>query len=151
MAVVHASHDVLIRCDALSVFSFLADGANNPRWREGLRSVILRSGAPGAVGAVYQQSYEHGSLSSIPGTYRITASRSGAELEFAVLYGPVGTRGGYYLSTEGDSTRVRYALDFTPRGFRRFYWRDSQRVLEQEVRQLERLKAILETPLERVA
>lgn len=151
MAVVHASHDVLIRCDALSVFSFLADGANNPQWREGLRSVILRSGAPGAVGAVYQQAYEHSTVSSIPGTYRITASRSGAELEFAVLYGPVGTRGGYYLSTEGDSTRVRYALDFTPRGFRRFYWRDSQRILEQEVRQLERLKEVLETPLERVA
>ncbi|MDP5226765.1 MULTISPECIES: hypothetical protein [Arthrobacter] len=148
---VHASRDVLVHCDALTVFDFLADGANNRLWREGLRSVVLRGGAPGKVGAVYQQSYYPGQSSIIPGTYRITNSRSGAELEFSVLYGPVGARGGFYLSTEGDSTRVRYALDFTPRGLRRFYWRDSHRLLEQEVFQVERLKAVLDTPSQQVA
>ncbi|MFJ3957192.1 hypothetical protein [Arthrobacter sp. NPDC090010] len=148
---VHASHDVLIHCDALTVFDFLADGINNSLWRDGLRSVVLRSGAAGKVGAVYQQSYHSNQVSGIPGTYRITASRSGAELEFAVLYGPIGTRGGYYLSTEGESTRVRYALDFTPRGFRRLYWRDSHKLLAQEVQQLERLKAVLEAPSQHAA
>jgi len=51
----HAENEITIRRPAAEVFSFLADGLNNTRWRPGVRSIALASGVAGTEGAVYSQ------------------------------------------------------------------------------------------------
>ena len=53
---------------------------------------------------------------AVCGEFQITEARPGAEIQYRALTGPERTHGGYYLSTEGGSTRVRFALECEPRG-----------------------------------
>jgi uncharacterized membrane protein len=139
-----AEHEVLIRRDAMSVYTFLVDGLNLPQWRDGIRSIGLAAGAVGAKGAVYQQTLVGRSGRPVAGDFEITQARPGAEIQFQVIAGPVRPSGGYYLSTEPDGTRVRFALEFQPKGFKALMKSMIQRTMKAEVAQLERLKHVLE-------
>jgi uncharacterized membrane protein len=139
-----AEHEVLIRRDAMSVYTFLVDGLNLPQWRDGIRSIGLAAGAVGAKGAVYQQTLVGRSGRPVAGDFEITQARPGAEIQFQVIAGPVRPSGGYYLSTEPDGTRVRFALEFQPKGFKGLLNTVVQRTMKAEVAQLERLKHVLE-------
>ena len=68
----------------------------------------------------------------------------GAEIQYQVIVGPARPHGGYYLSTEGPSTRVRFALNCEPKGFLVRVTNPFRRRMKAEVGQLERLKSILE-------
>jgi len=94
-----AEHEVLIRCDAMTVYAFLVDGTNLPQWRQGIRSIALMSGAAGTKGAVYRQTITGRSGRTIPADFEITHARPGAEIQFRVISGPSQPSGGYYLST----------------------------------------------------
>ena len=111
-----AEYDVVIHRDAMSVYNFLLDPGHLPLWREGVRSVELHSGAAGAKGAVYRQT----------------------------VAGPARPHGGYYLSTEGPGTRVRFALNCEPKGFLARLTNPLRRRMKTEVGQLDRLKSLLE-------
>ena len=139
-----AEHEVLIRRDAMSVYTFLVDGLNRPLWRDGIRSIGLAAGAVGAKGAVYQQTLVSRSGRPVAGDFEITQARPGAEIQFQVIAGPVRPSGGYYLSTEQDGTRVRFALEFQPKGLKGLMKSMIQRTMKAEVAQLERLKHVLE-------
>ena len=139
-----AEHEVLIRRDAMSVYTFLVDGLNLPLWRDGIRSIGLAAGAVGAKGAVYQQTLVSRSGRPVAGDFEITQARPGAEIQFQVIAGPVRPSGGYYLSTEQDGTRVRFALEFQPKGLKGLMKSMMQRTMKAEVAQLERLKHVLE-------
>jgi uncharacterized membrane protein len=139
-----AEHEVLIRRDAMSVYTFLVDGLNLPLWRDGIRSIGLAAGAVGAKGAVYQQTLVSRSGRPVAGDFEITQARPGAEIQFQVIAGPVRPSGGYYLSTEQDGTRVRFALEFQPKGLKGLMKSMIQRTMKAEVAQLERLKHVLE-------
>ena len=58
--------------------------------------------------------------------------------------GPERTHGGYYLSTEGGNTRVRFALECEPRGILARLKSPFRRRMKAEVCQLEQLKSVLE-------
>ena len=112
-----AEYDVVIHCDAMSVYNFLLDPGHLPLWRDGVRSVELLS-APQAprVPCTSRPSPDRAagpwprtSKSSKPGRARRFSTRSSSAR--------LRPRGGYYLSTEGRSTRVRFALNCEPRGF----------------------------------
>lgn len=45
---VFAEYDIVIERDAMSVYNFLLDARNLPSWRQGIRSVDLETGSPGA-------------------------------------------------------------------------------------------------------
>jgi uncharacterized membrane protein len=139
-----AEHEVLIERDAIVVYNFLLDGLNLPSWREGIRSIKLRSGNEGAKGAVYQQTLTGPGGRPVAGDFEITEARPGAEIQFQVIAGPARPHGGYYLSTEGNSTRVRFALEYQPKGFMVLASGMIQRSMKAEVAQLERLKVVLE-------
>jgi uncharacterized membrane protein len=142
--VAFAEYDVVIQRDAMSVYDFLLDARNLPRWRAGIRSIELASGASGTKGAVYRQTIAGPGGRHLCGDFQITEARPGAEIQFEALAGPERTHGGYYLSTEGGSTRVRFALDCEPRGiFARLKF-PFRRRMKAEVCQLEQLKAVLE-------
>jgi uncharacterized membrane protein len=139
-----AEHEVLIRRDAMAVYTFLVDGLNLPQWRDGIRSIGLASGAVGTKGAVYQQTLVSRSGRPVAGDFEITQARPGAEIEFQVIAGPARASGGYYLSTEQDGTRVRFALEFQPKGLKGLMNTMIHRTMKAEVAQLERLKHVLE-------
>lgn len=128
----------------MSIFRFLLDGLNLPSWRDGIRSIELRSGAIGAKGAVYQQTLTGPGGRPIAGDFQITEVRPGAEIQFQVIAGPARPHGGYYLSTEGSSTRVRFAIEYHPKGLAGLMNNMIQRTMKAEVSQLERLKTVLE-------
>jgi uncharacterized membrane protein len=142
--VAFAEYDVLIQRDAMSVYNFLADARNLPRWRLGIRSIELQSGAEGAKGAVYRQLLAGPGGRVVPGDFEITEARPGAELRYQVTVGQIRPKGGYYLSTEGQRTRVRFALECEPKGILARWRRPFRRAMKAEVVQLERLKAVLE-------
>jgi uncharacterized membrane protein len=142
--VAFAEYEVVVERDAMSIFRFLLDGLNLPSWRDGIRSIELRSGAIGAKGAVYQQTLTGPGGRPIAGDFQITEVRPGAEIQFQVIAGPARPHGGYYLSTEGSSTRIRFALEYHPKGLAGLMNNMIQRTMKAEVAQLERLKTVLE-------
>lgn len=145
-----AEHEVLIRRDAMAVYLYLMDATNLPHWREAVRSVKLVQGSAGTKGAVYRKMVAGRSGLSIPAELEITQARPGAEIQFRVTSGPSNRSGGYYLSTENDGTRLRYALEARPEGSFSFLGRFgllnkiAQRRVRAEVSQLDRLKDVLE-------
>ena len=107
-------------------------------------------GSAGTKGAVYRKMVAGRSGLSIPAELEITQARPGAEIQFRVTSGPSNRSGGYYLSTENDGTRLRYALEARPEGPFSFLDRFgllnriAQRRVRTEVSQLDRLKDVLE-------
>jgi uncharacterized membrane protein len=142
--VAFAEYDVLIKSDAMSVYNFLADARNLQRWRVGIRSIELQSGAAGAKGAVYRQLLSGPGGRTVAGEIEIIEARPGAEIQYQVIVGQTRPRGGYYLSTEGQRTRVRFALECEPKGILDRLRNPLRRAMKAEVCQLERLKAVLE-------
>ena len=139
-----AEHEVLIRRDAMAVYTYLIDGMNLPQWREGIRTVSLVSGAAGTKGAVYQQITAGRAGRPVANDFEVTQARPGAEIQFQFISGPARPAGGYYLSTEPAGTRVRFALEFQPKGLMGLMSTMIQRTMKSEVAQLERLKDVLE-------
>ncbi|GAC1599037.1 MAG: hypothetical protein NVS3B6_07960 [Pseudarthrobacter sp.] len=138
-----AEHEVLIPRDALDVYTFLVDGMNLPKWRTGTRSISLASGAARAKGAVYRQTVLGRSGWPVSADFEITEARPGAEVRYQVIAGQNRPAGGYYLSTEPDGTRVRFALECQPKGLLGLMNSGIQRAMKAEVAQLERLKDVL--------
>lgn len=145
--VAFAEYEVLIQRDAISVFRFLADGLNLPLWSEAVRSVELLSGAPATKGSVYQRTVIGPGGRTVPCDFQITQIRPGAEIQFQVIAGPAQPHGGYYLSSEGNSTRVRFALEYQPKGLMALVNGAVHQSMKAEVAQLERLKTVLEGQL----
>jgi uncharacterized membrane protein len=142
--VAYAENEVVIQRDAMSIYNFLVDPVNLPLWREGLRSVELLSGAAGSPGAVYRPHFADTDRRRESADFELTVTRPGAEIQFQVLAGPLRTHGGYYLSTAGNSTCVRFAVRcrlgralFLPSP-------KVRRAIKAQVAQLEWLKAVLE-------
>lgn len=139
-----ADREVLIRRDAMTVYTFLIDGMNLPRWRNGIRSIGLVSGAAGTKGALYRQTVTGRAGRTIRADLEITEARPGAEIQFRLVIGTRQTSGGYYLSTETAGTRVRFALEYQPKGLLGLMDTSIQRTIRSEVAQLVRLKDVLE-------
>lgn len=138
-----AEYEVVIQRDALSVYNFLLDPRNLMSWRDGISGVELISGAAGSMGAVYRPIFA-GTGRPAAADFELTATRPGAEIQFQVIAGPARPHGGYYLSTEGGSTRVRFALRYRPPGAGVLMYPKLRRAMKAQVAQLERLKAVME-------
>ena len=140
----YTENEVVIRRDAMSIYNFLLEPVNLPLWREGLRSVELILGAAGSPGAVYRPHLADTAYRQPAADFELTVTRPGAEIQFQVLAGPVRPHGGYYLSTEGSTTRVRFALRCRPGAALFLVTPKVRRAMKAQVAQLERLKAVLE-------
>ena len=140
-----AEYDVVIERDAMSVYNFLLNARNLPRWRTGVRSIELESGADGAKGAVYRQTLAGPGGRPVAADFEIVEARPGAEIRYRVIAGPARPLGGYYLSTEGPNTRVRFALQSEPQGLLDRLADFSGRRMRAEVGQLKQLKTVLES------
>lgn len=140
----YAENEVVIQCDSMSIYTFLVDPVNLPLWREGLSRVELVSGAAGSPGAVYRPHFADADHGPAAADFELTVTRPGAEIQFQVLNGPARPHGGYYLSTEGSSTCVRFALRCRPGRALFLPSPKIRRAIKAQVAQLERLKTVLE-------
>ena len=112
---VHASQTVIVHQPIHEVFSFLADGLNNPKWRPDVTSITARSGR--GVGAEYAQRIKGPGGRSIEGDYRVTRFDEPARLDFEVIAGPARPVGSFTLVALDDrSTEVTFTIDLKPRG-----------------------------------
>ena len=140
----HAEGTITIDRPATEVFAFLADGTNNPRWREGVKEISLRSGSAGERDAVYAQTLTGPGGRPIAGDYRITSAVPGQELRFAVISGPARPEGAYTLTPDGTGTRVLFVLDYTPTGLKKLMNGMIEKTMRAEVGRLPQLKAAIE-------
>jgi uncharacterized protein YndB with AHSA1/START domain len=140
----HAEHTITIARPPQEVFDYLADGTHNPEWRAGVLEIESTSAAAGE-GATYRQVLAGPGGRRIDGDYRITAFDPPRRLEFQVTAGPARPTGVFELSENGgQSTRVRFALDFAATGPMKLMSAMITRTMRREVAQLDKLKTILE-------
>jgi len=137
-----ASNEVVIERPCEEVFAFLADPANDPRWRSGVLDIQHVSGS--GVGARYAQSVKGPGGRRIPADIEITALAPGESIAFQTVAGPVRPRGRYTLSAADSGTRVRFELEAEVTGLKRLMAPMVQRTMEHEVGQLDQLKRVME-------
>jgi len=140
----HAEHTITVARPPQDVFDYLADGTHNREWRTGVLEIERTSAAVGE-GATYRQVLAGPGGRRIDGDYRITVFEPPRRLEFLVTAGPARPTGVFELSENGSqSTRVRFALDFSASGPMKLMSAMITRTMRREVAQLDNLKSILE-------
>jgi uncharacterized membrane protein len=141
----HATNTVVVRRPVTLVFAFVADGLNNPQWRDGVVSIHLASGQSGAVGAEYRQVLKGPGGRNIDGDYRLTAVVPDSELSFVVTAGPARPSGVYRFRSMPDAgTEVTFTLEYQAKGFKRLMEPLIQKAMLAEVGALSKLKRVLE-------
>ena len=141
----HAENEITINRSSEDVYSFLADGLNNPKWRSGIQNIALKSGTPGPLGAVYSQTLSGPGGRPIPGDYEITAADPAKHIVFQVVAGPARPTGEYHLSAAPGGTKVRFTLDLQPKGLMKIAEPMIARTMRAEAAQLTNLRSSLES------
>jgi uncharacterized membrane protein len=140
----HAEGDITIDRPAATVFDFLLDGMNNPKWRPTVLDIQQVPGTPPGVGAQFKQGLKGPGGRRIDGDYEITAAEPNSLIRFQVIAGPARPTGIYRLETAGDTTRVTLILEYATRGLVRLMDSMIERTMRAEVEMLANLKAYLE-------
>jgi uncharacterized membrane protein len=138
-----ASSEIVIECPRGDVFAFLADPENDPRWRSGVLDLKRVSGS--GIGARYAQGVKGPRGKRIPADIEITELTPGVAIAFQTVTGPVRPRGRYMLDAADGGTRVRFELEADVKGVKRLITPMVQKTMNNEVRQLEALKHVMET------
>jgi uncharacterized membrane protein len=76
---------------------------------------------------------------------QITELKPNETIAFLALNGPVRPTGRYELAPTDGGTRVRFVLDAEAKGLKKLIAPLVQKQMDREVRNLERLKTVLET------
>jgi uncharacterized membrane protein len=140
----HAEGTVTIDRPAATVFAFLLDGTNNPKWRPTVLDIQQVPGTPEGVGAQFKQGLKGPTGRRIDGDYEITVSEPNSLLRFKVIAGPARPTGTYRLEVDANRTRVTLILEYTPRGVARLMDSMIERTMRSEVAMLANLKTYLE-------
>lgn len=138
-----ATSEIVIKCPPADVFAFLADPENDPQWRSGVLDLKRVSGS--GLGARYVQGVKGPGGRRIPADIEITELTPGEAIAFQTVAGPLRPRGRYVLETADGGTRVRFELEADVRGVKRLIAPMVQKTMNNEVRQLEALKQVIET------
>jgi len=138
-----AERSVTIARSPDTVFAFVADGLNGPRWRQGVLDVSLVSGS--GVGAVYRQGVKGPGGRRVAADYKVTTYDPPRLLAFQTIAGPVHPRGEFRLEPVPEGTRLTFALSAElGRVSGLFLGGSVQRTMDAEVAAIERLKALVE-------
>lgn len=137
-----ASSEIVINCPLEDVFAFLADPENDPQWRSGVLDLKRVSGR--GIGACYSQGVKGPGGRRIPADIEITELTPGETIAFQTVTGPVRPRGRYTLGAADSGTRVRFELEADLTGLKRLIGPIVQKTMNNEVRQLDRLKRTIE-------
>jgi uncharacterized membrane protein len=138
-----ASSEIVINSPREDVFAFLADPENDPQWRSGVLDLKRVSGS--GIGARYAQNVKGPSGRRIPADIEITELTAGEAIAFQTVAGPVRPRGRYTLAAADGGTSVRFELEADVKGLKRLLAPVVQKAMNNEVRQLDSLKRVIET------
>src|SRR5512142_913175 len=136
----HAEATVTINRDIKSVFDFILDGTNGPKWRPDVTDVELQAGNPPGVGALFRQGMK-GPGGRIAADYEIVECRPNEWIKFQVVAGPARPVGTYQLESLGQSTKVTFVLDYQPKGLARLMDGMINKSMQAEVGNLTNLKS----------
>ena len=139
---VDAQNTVTIRRSPQDVFAFLADGTNNPKWRDGVASIHHSKGD--GVGAVYTQKVKGPGGREIDADYEITTYDPPRRLAFKAIAGPARPEGEFLLEPQDGGTRITFKLWWEPKGLKRAISPMVAKTMRSEVGALEKLKQLLE-------
>jgi carbon monoxide dehydrogenase subunit G len=139
----HVERDIEINRSPADVLAFVADGLNNPKWRELVLSVALKSGEAASEGAEYTQVMKGPAGIKIKGDYRITKLVPEQELVFEVFTGMVQPKGRFVVKPSGAGTNLSFALDYQPKGIKRLMDGMITKTMQKEA-DVEALKAAIE-------
>ena len=141
-----ARYRVHIERPVADVFAYVLDGTTAPSWRPSVADIRLASGVPGQAGAQYAQGMK-GPGGRIPADYTITEVVPDRAIAFAVTAGPARPQGRYEFAAEGTGTMVTFSLSWEPKGIKEKLMAPMvARTMPGEVRALDNLKRVLETP-----
>ncbi|MFY9577913.1 MAG: SRPBCC family protein [Gaiellaceae bacterium] len=138
-----AQHQVTIRRPLYEVFAFVADKANDPRWRPGIAEIERISGED--AGAKYRQVIKGPGGRPIPADFEITVFEPGKRLAFRATAGPVRPEGSFDFIEDGGATQVTFKLDAELAGAKKLMAPMVAKSMRNEVASLDRLKQLLET------
>jgi uncharacterized membrane protein len=140
----HAERTIVIDRPVTEVFTFFANGENDPRWRSGVK--VMRREGPLAVGVRYTQRMAGPGGREIPADIEVTALDPDERVAFRGLAGPVRPLGSYAFRSAGGSTEVTFILDAELAGFKKLLLaKPVQKSMETEMANLDRAKALLES------
>lgn len=138
-----ATHSVTILRPRHDVFAFVADHANDPRWRSGILEIRRESGD--GVGERWHQAMRGPLGRSIAADIETTELEPDRRLGFHGTAGPVRPTGRYSFEDDAGGTRVTFSLSAELRGAKRLMAPMVGKTMEAEVRALDRLKHVLES------
>lgn len=138
-----ASRTVRIARPPEAVFAVLTDPASDLTWREHVRS--FEPQGPLDVGTLVRQTIAGPGGRAMPADFRLTAFETPARYGFEVVTGPVRPVGEYRLTPAEDGTDLTFTMSATLRGIVAvLLGRSVQRSIDGEMRDLDRLKALVE-------
>lgn len=138
----HAQRTVIIQRPIREVFTFLADGLNDPKWRPEVITIKHVSGS--GIGAVYAQTMKGPGGRKIAGDFTITRHDEPTRLDFEVIAGPARPTGSYTLRDTGTgATEVTFTMDLKPRGFMVLMTPIINKQVQAEVAHLDNLPAAM--------
>lgn len=140
----HAEGTITVARPIKTVFDFILDGVNGPKWRPDVTDVALRPGKPLGVGAVFKQGTK-GPGGRIDADYEIVECRPNEWIKFQVVAGPARPVGTYKFEPDGNGTKVTFVLDFQPKGLARLMDGMITSAMRGEVANLSNLKRYLES------
>ena len=138
-----ANSEIVINRPRDDVFAFLGDPENDPQWRSGVLDLKRVSGS--GIGARYRQGVKGPGGRRISADIEITELTPGEAIAFQTVTGPVRPRGRYLLVAADGGTRVRFELEADVKGLKRLIAPMVQKTMNNEVRQLDSLKRVIET------
>ena len=123
------------------VYAFVANPANDVRWRTGVTESGLTSEPPLQVG-----SEGFASAGDQTSHWRVTAIVPGSSVDWELTDGPIAGTGGYRLEPVNDETRFTLVADVGPKGLLRLLGPVFARVgRRQNMADVEKLRSILES------
>ena len=140
----HAERTIVIDRPVPEVFTFFANGENDPRWRSGVK--VMRREGPLAVGVRYTQRIAGPAGREIPADIEVTALDPDERLSFRGLAGPVRPLGSYAFRPAEGGTAVTFTLDAELAGFKKLLLgKPVQKSMDGEMANLDRAKSLLES------
>ncbi len=139
-----AQHTTTINRPPEVVFAYVLDGEKCPEWRTHVMDIKRISG-DGGVGSVYAQGVRGPMGRRIAADYEVTVCEPNRLLEFQTIAGPARPHGRFEIGPEAEGSRLTLSLDSQMKGLAGLFMGGMvQKTMDSEVRNIERIKQILE-------
>lgn len=133
-----------IRRSPEAVFAFAGDYANDPKWRQGVETMVYEMNGGPVVGARTRETMR--SMGAVGTTVAEIIDYSPTRTAFRSLSGPVSCEGHREFATIPEGTRFSYSLTLKPTGFLKLIEFLLRPMFDKQIRKdVQRLKEQLES------